>query len=295
MSSLWIAEDYEHMSELALEVVLGEIKGHFTLGCITGSTPLRFYELLCEQEINAALKTANGDEYIVPGDSYQKRAMNPESYTCYMRQNLWDKIELEQTVMPPALVLDPERLESELANSNARYVGTGSGKAIELDNCVNPYLVHARELIDEFYQILLSWGGIDLMLQGIGEDGHSFFHEKGIPLDKKAFLVKLADSTLENAVEDGHFQDPESSFKYAVTLGTGGVYELSRKIVVLASGQRKTKAVTQALLGPVTPELPISFTQNCRDVLYIVDRVAGKNLLGKENELQKKHIDLKFL
>ena len=63
----------------------------------------------------------------------------------------------------------------------------------------------------------------------------------------------------------------------------------------MANGSRKTGPVAEALLGPVTSEVPIS---GCQDfakygkVIWIVDEIAAKDFLGKESKLGEKGIQV---
>ena len=52
----------------------------------------------------------------------------------------------------------------------------------------------------------------------------------------------------------------------------------AKKIIVIAFGKEKARAVQEAINGPVTPELPASILQTHPDVTFIVNQEAAQFL-----------------
>ncbi len=73
-------------------------------------------------------------------------------------------------------------------------------------------------------------------------------------------LLQLDESTVENAVNDGHFPSREACPCYAISMGTELVYEAAT-VVLLANGARKTGPVAESVFGEVTCDVPISYGQ----------------------------------
>jgi glucosamine-6-phosphate deaminase len=122
------------------------------------------------------------------------------------------------------------------------------------------------------------------------------FHESGIPFKSSdVMLVKLDDNTVSNAVADGHFPSNKDSPNYAITMGAELVYQ-AKKVVLLASGERKVQPVTESLLNDPTPDVPISYgqkySQRGGDLTYVVDKTAGQGLLTEKRTLKQKGIIL---
>lgn len=120
------------------------------------------------------------------------------------------------------------------------------------------------------------------------------FHESGIPFKgSSVMLVKLDDNTIKNSVTDGHFASVNECPHYAVSMGSGLVYQAGN-VVLLANGERKVESVTRSLLGDVTPEVPISYGQkyadNGRNLIYVLDKIAGRDLLSHKSALKAKKI-----
>jgi glucosamine-6-phosphate deaminase len=113
-------------------------------------------------------------------------------------------------------------------------------------------------------------GGIHLLIAGVGTNGHIAFNEPGTSRDSRTRIVELAPSTIANMrIVFGQDEIPTQ----AVTMGIGTILE-ARKILVLASGQSKQKAVAGLLHGPVTTENPISTVRLHDDATVIADQDA---------------------
>ena len=78
-------------------------------------------------------------------------------------------------------------------------------------------------------------------------------------------------------------------------MGAELVYK-AKNVLLLANGERKVESVTRSLLGKVTPEVPISYGQryaeNRGNLIYVLDKIAGKELLAHKNALKERKIAL---
>ena len=122
------------------------------------------------------------------------------------------------------------------------------------------------------------------------------FHESGIPFEgNRVLLVKLDDSTVGNAVRDGHFASVEESPRYAVSMGAELVYE-APTIVLLANGARKTGPVAESVLGDITCDVPISYGQRFAagggNLIYVLDEAAAAELLARRPEVEAKGCEI---
>jgi glucosamine-6-phosphate deaminase len=113
-------------------------------------------------------------------------------------------------------------------------------------------------------------GGIDLLLCGIGPNGHLAFNEPGAPANSRTRMVDLAQSTIEGLRETFRNEEPP---RQAVTVGLATILD-SRRIFLLASGRSKAEILARALHGPVTPEVPASILQLHHDVTVLADQAA---------------------
>ena len=116
-------------------------------------------------------------------------------------------------------------------------------------------------------------GGIDLQILGIGSDGHIAFNEPGTPFSSLTHITELAESTI---VDNSRlFNDISEVPTKAVTMGLQSIMN-AKKIVLIATGKNKAKAIYDLLKGPLTVDVPCSILQKHPDCTIYVDEDAYK-------------------
>ena len=312
-----VTRDFEHMSEVAAEAVKKNIiqtlrkQKEFVLGLATGSSPTGLYKHLAKaanagEFDSSRIRSFNLDEYVgLPGENAQQRAIHPESYCYFMIQEFFCLLtnKFIETSVPYGCLIDQNQLMRELKANREdwREVGTDAGKSIVIKaRPVSEYLAWVRKtILDGYARKIKKAGGIDLQIIGVGGRGHVAFHESGIPFNgSKVILVKLDDNTVANAVTDGHFPSVKESPRYAVTMGAELVYQ-AKTVVLLASGERKVEPIAESLLGDPTPDVPISYGQKYAEkggnMVYVVDKVIGQELIANKKVLKQKGIKIQDL
>jgi glucosamine-6-phosphate deaminase len=134
--------------------------------------------------------------------------------------------------------------------------------------------VHAADLeaMCAAYETAISAaGGLDLIVMGLGENGHIASNEPGAPSDSRTRPVTLTRKTLGQFFPQGHPLPPQPW--RAVTLGIATILE-ARSIVVLAAGAHKRRAVRALLEAPISELFPCTALRAHRDVTLIVDAAA---------------------
>lgn len=117
-------------------------------------------------------------------------------------------------------------------------------------------------------------GGIDLLLVGMGINGHIALNEPGTPFDLYSHVADLAESTVASAQK--HFPQP-TPMAQGITLGLQHVQE-SREMLLMASGQPKAAAMRQALQGELTEQLPASIIRRHANAWVLLDEAAAAEL-----------------
>ncbi len=119
-------------------------------------------------------------------------------------------------------------------------------------------------------------GGLDLVMLGIGPNGHVAFNEPGEALVARSHRVLLSRETRMGLV--GLFEDESVRVPMAaLTLGMAALLQ-ARQVLLLAFGASKAAAVTAMVHGPITPRCPASFLQLHRDVHVWLDKAAASGL-----------------
>jgi len=252
------------------------------------------------------IRSFNLDEYVgLPGENIQQRVIHPESYCYFMIQEFFGLLEkkFRETSVPFGSLIDQKVLIRELENhpGDWEYKGTSAGKSIVIKQKTrSEYLAWIKkDILDGYRRKIRKAGGIDLQVIGVGGRGHVAFHESGIPFKgSSVMLVKLDENTIHNSVTDGHFPSVKDCPNYAVSMGAELVYQ-AEHVVLLANGERKVESVTRSLLGDVTPDVPISYGQKYADnggnLIYVLDKVAGGELLKNHDVLKARKIVLQDL
>jgi len=119
-------------------------------------------------------------------------------------------------------------------------------------------------------------GGIDLQILGIGSNGHIGFNEPGDHLPVRTHRVTLMESTRrDNAALFGH--DASKVPREALSMGIGTILH-ARRIVLVATGDKKAECIRQSINGRITTRVPASMLQVHPDVELLLDRQAASRI-----------------
>lgn len=115
----------------------------------------------------------------------------------------------------------------------------------------------------------------DLQVLGIGSNGHIGFNEPGTSFNSVAHVIELEEGTrLDNA---RFFDSIDEVPTHAITMGIQDIMR-AKEIVLIATGEKKAKAIHAMIHGEVTEDVPCSILQKHSHVVVIVDKEAGKFL-----------------
>jgi glucosamine-6-phosphate deaminase len=305
------------MSEVAADIVKKIIvriirkKREPVLGLATGNSPTGLYKRLAKAANEGAfdsgrIRSFNLDEYAgLPGENIQQRVMHPESYCYFMIQEFFGLLQKKfiETSVPYGTLIDQKQLIEELKAypEDWEELGREAGRSIVIKaKPASKYLAWIKTtILDGYRRKIRRAGGIDLQVIGVGGRGHVAFHESGIPFkNSQVLLVKLDDNTIANAVADGHFTSKKEAPHYAVSMGAELVYQAGT-VILLANGERKVRSVAESLLEEVTPDVPISYGQvyakRGGNLVYVLDKIAARELLTRKDVLKERKIEIKVV
>lgn len=212
------------------------------LGLPAGSTPLSVYRELIrmhrEEELDfSRVITFNLDEYYgIPASSLQ-------SYHRWIREHF-----LSQVNIPADQI----------------HVPDGSLP-----------LAQVEEHCQEYEALIHSVGGLDLVLLGIGSNGHIGFNEPFSAVESRTRLVLLDPVSRRAAASD--FFGIDNVPTQAITMGLGTILN-SRKILLLALGEHKSRIIREMVEGPPDRRVPASFLKNHPDAVVLLDAAAAGEL-----------------
>ena len=128
---------------------------------------------------------------------------------------------------------------------------------------------------DRINSVVTRHGGLDIMLVGVGLNGHIAMNEPGTSPDLYAHVGDLAADTIE--VGQKYFTQPTTLSK-GLTLGIGNFREATLPIL-MANGSKKAPVIRLAVEGTPSLEVPASIVQSMPAALVMVDAEAGSLLV----------------
>jgi glucosamine-6-phosphate deaminase len=117
-------------------------------------------------------------------------------------------------------------------------------------------------------------GGLDLVILGLGADGHIAFNEPTSSFGSRTRIKTLTHET-RAANQDAFGAEPVP--RHAITVGIATILE-ARRCLLLAFGAAKAPAVVQMIEGPLTARVPASALQLHPHATILVDESAAARL-----------------
>ena len=124
---------------------------------------------------------------------------------------------------------------------------------------------------DRMNQYIASRGGLDIMLVGVGLNGHIAMNEPGASFDLYAHVSDLSEETKQ--VGQKYFSS-QTALSKGLTLGLKHLAE-SKLPILMANGSKKAPIIKAALTGPVNTAIPASIIQTLPQALVMLDEEAA--------------------
>lgn len=239
MMNVLIYESEEQIGIAAGNYMCGQVlqKPNSVLGLATGSTPLKPYRQMIELYKKGVVDFSKVTTFNL--DEYVNLDVNDKnSYHSFMHENLFDHINI------------PEE--------NINFLD---------GNAEDP-----EEECRRYEEKIKAAGGIDIQLLGIGSNGHIAFNEPADCFQRWSHVVTLKESTVKD--NSRFFKSIDEVPTQAVTMGIGSIMQ-AKKILIIAIGENKAKAIKQLIDGNVTPMCPASVLQFHTDVTLMLDKAAA--------------------
>lgn len=242
-----MAGNQDEANQRAAEMIIDRLqaKNDLVLGLPTGNTPVGIYsKLVSDYKKNHTTyqncKSINIDEYIGLSDSH------PSSYHAYMNDHFFNHINIQK----------------------------------ENTHIPNGVSVDVYKECERYDEIIQREGPLDILILGIGHNGHIGFNEPGTSFDSTTHVVELTEETrMKNA---NHFSSLNDVPSAAITMGIKTMME-SREIILVVSGEGKAGAYQTFLDLEGTEDFPASVLKGHPNVTVIVDEemVRSGTILSK--------------
>jgi len=241
-----ITDDYADLSQKTADIVVNLInqKPNLIFCLPAGGSPIGMYECLVrmyqEKKVDfSKMIVFDMDEYV------GLKPTNENSYAYFMQKHFlrFVNVKKEHIFYPHTTVED---IEAE---------------------CIH----YSQQIID--------YGGLDLAITGIGDDGHIAFNEPADYLLPRTHVVTLKQSTIEANAR--FFDDINDVPKRAVSIGMEEIMKCQNFLVV-ASGIKKAGLLAKMFENDhLDPRYPVSFLRMHPNVTFIIDKPAASLIPSK--------------
>lgn len=150
---------------------------------------------------------------------------------------------------------------------------------IDKQNIFTPDGTIAKDTIFEYCRLyeqrIESFGGIDIVLLGIGRVGNIAFNEPGSRLNSATRLILLDNASRDEAAKT--FGSIESTPVSSITMGVSTILA-AKKILLMAWGEDKAGMIKECVEGAVIDTIPASYLQTHNNAQVAIDLSAAANL-----------------
>jgi len=232
-----VCENYEEVSRKAADFYEEQLKEKpdSVLGLATGSTPLGLYQELAHRYKAGELDFSKAQSFNLD-EYFPIDPAHQQSYAYFMQKNLFDNINLSKTQIPNGNAPDAD---AECARYDAAMDAAG---------------------------------GIDLMLLGIGHNGHIGFNEPAVSYSMGTYHVNLTDSSIE--ANSRFFGPDEHQPTSALTMGISHIFK-AKKVLILISGVGKAEITKKLFEGVIHTDVPACLLLLHPNVTVLVDKAAN--------------------
>lgn len=243
-----VVRDKKEAVFLASGLIKSQIKLNkkTVLGLATGNTMVPLYQKLISMYLSKEIDFSDVKTFNLD-EYYGISSLHPSSLRSYMEDRFFSRVNLKR--------------------KNIEFL---DGSKIDWKNEAKRY---ERSISES--------GGIDLQVLGLGVNGHIGFNEPGSKKSSKTRIVKLSKEIYN--IHKKNFKKGEAP-DYGFTVGVSDILD-SKKIILIATGKSKSKAVEKMVIGPISSEVPASFIRSHSDVKIILDRPASRLIRSRFNKV----------
>ena len=172
--------------------------------------------------------------------------------------------------------LSPDSQHSAISQLRDRFlshIDIPDQNVYTLDGTISQEAVQSHCRLYE--QRIQTFGGIDVMLLGIGRIGNIATNEPGSTLTSPARIILIDATSREEMTMSFGSQEPVPPC--SITLGIADILA-ARKIFLTAWGEEKADIIRMTVEGKITDAIPASFLQTHNDAHVVIDLPAASKL-----------------
>ena len=213
-------KSYNNMSEKAAHIVIHEIlkKPDLAVAFATGKTPLGLYKHLVKAYKQGRIDFSKVKAFNLD-EYYPISKKNKESFYYYLHKKLFDKVNIPKKNLN-FLSGEPKNWQRECGDYERKIAGSK----------------------------------VDLVILGVGVNGHIAFNEPGSALNSRTRLVELKHKAVR---------------KKALTIGISTILS-AKKILLLASGKKKANAIKCLRKCKPGKSCPVTFLKKHKNLIVII-------------------------
>jgi glucosamine-6-phosphate isomerase len=229
--------NYEKLSRATADLIASTIqKKPFSLICIaSGHTPIGVFKCLAD-DINSGNLDVSKVTFVSLDEWLGVDPSDPGSCISMLRKDFFNHVKLRD-----------EQIEM-------------------FDVSANPIAECAR-----INDVIAANGGLDIMLVGIGLNGHIGMNEPGTSFRSYAHVSNLSETTKTTGQK--YFQKPVTLSK-GITLGLRHFAEC-RLPILMANGSKKAEIIDKVLNTQPTEEIPATIIHHIPQALVMIDAEAA--------------------
>ncbi|MBP5676118.1 MAG: glucosamine-6-phosphate deaminase [Bacteroidales bacterium] len=232
------------IADTIIAAIKAKKDGLFRLGLTTGVTPVTLYRVLARRHHEGEFSFKNVE--IVSIDEYYPSSKNDA--------------QSRNHILHEVLIDDIDILKENV------HIPDGTVPASEVTDYCAKYDEIARNL--------------DLLVIGVGEQGQVGFNEAGSDEKTRTRVVRLSYASRKR--QSNNFNnDIATTPDKAITIGLSTMLS-AKKIILMAWGEDKAKAVKAIAEGPKDPACPASLLQSHDHISFYVDETAASLLTRSE-------------
>ncbi|HEX8597628.1 MAG TPA: glucosamine-6-phosphate deaminase [Chloroflexia bacterium] len=233
-----MTEDYESLSRVGADMVAGIVAARPAAAVVPamGDTPMGIYSELAARRLRGEV------------DASRMRVFQLDEYAGIGAE-------------------DPRSLYGWLLRSFVTPLGIPGANVVRLRGDVADIEAACRA----YEQAAKEAGGFDLVVLGLGPNGHLGFNEPPSAPDAPTRAVELTEESVESNARywGGRHRVPRT----AVTAGMDLLLS-AKHVLLVVSGAHKSDILRRTVTGPATPDVPASLLQKASNVTVLTDRAA---------------------